>query len=104
MIFEKKMSSLSNTTGDIIVSEIKAVISKHEKYEDSDSWSVPKKESSRRSLEFESELKFMLNGVSYQIIQSLSCLFGKIEYNINILFNNSEKDIKSLKKLIKRNR
>tara|TARA_R100000664_G_C2760064_1_gene150703 strand:- start:3870 stop:4163 length:294 start_codon:yes stop_codon:yes gene_type:complete len=79
---------------------ITEVINLHEKYQKSYYWKPPTIASQRRRLEFENSFTFDLNGVIYQIDQSLELSCKNYYYSLNVYVNCTKKNIRSIKKLI----
>ena len=79
---------------------IKEVIYLHEKYSKSFYWKPPTTASQRRQQEFENSFSFNLNGVIYEIDQSLELSCKNFYYTLTVYVDDTKRNIRSLKKLI----
>lgn len=80
---------------------VTSAIKRHEKYRNCYFWKPPSTASQRRQAEFDEGFEFLLNGVKWEIDQSLQVSCNNYYYTMHIYIDGQKKNIRSLKKLVK---
>jgi len=100
-----KMKNQKRLKGTKLEKTLRSIIEQHEKFKNSYFWSPPCGASARRSYEKKHSrgtIEFMLQGVTYTIIQNVDCSCKNIYYRFSVEVNGEGKDIRALKKLFKK--
>ncbi|WNO30079.1 hypothetical protein [Oceanotoga phage vB_OteS-UFV02] len=86
-----------------IIEIINNILSKHERYRNSYFWSSAGTNAwQRRKEEFDDKYEFFYQGKKYQVFQKLDISCKNYYYHLHIYEDDKKKDIRSLKKILKR--
>jgi hypothetical protein len=87
--------------GSQVYNWVTSAINTHEKYRNCYFWSTPTNASQRRKEEFDEGFVFILNGVKWEIDQSLYISCNNYYYTMRIYVDGQKKNITALKKLVR---
>jgi len=75
-------------------------IESSEKYKNSYTWSSPNSSYSRRAMEFENFFSFEIEGITYDVQESLNVSCKNVYYRKRIYVDNNKKDLRSIRKAL----
>jgi len=81
---------------------LQEIVDRHEQFKGAYFWTPPGSANQRRRMEQENtaEAHFLVNGVEYQVEQSVSCSCRNVYYSLNTLVDGEPKNVRALKALL----
>lgn len=97
------MKTLKRIAGSNVEKTLEKIVEQHARMKNCFFWTPPQGAAARRSYEKDNSasIEFVLNGVHYEILQSVECSCKNIYYFLDVKLDGVKKDVRALKKLLR---